>query len=1759
MSSKMGFTLNQAVIDGAQKALDSGDASTMYQYMINNYADRYSMLADSVVGGTPSMMGIASMDYLNNAAYSKFGVEGAANNEDIKKGMAQGYIDMMKEELERSQKAGNGDSVSNFEMDYDKGYILHDKVFSENGLDITVWSMHAVKWLPKELRDTRWLDSLDATHTGEILDSLMVSLNIFKDMYGIKSYYESQMEVRPLTKEEFNEYNEVVDWIQRSVRTVDDLIEYFMGGGNTPSNTELGTDMSTFLAENGHLYSDTEEMYAKLPEDFEAWKKAKKEAADLSGVISEITKQVIDDLIDLNPWRSMYDRLMRAATFDNLPAPRDPIILDLNEDGISTIASGGKDGQKFDFNDDGLKTAAGWVAPTDGVLGIDQDGDGKLTSGKELIGDQTELKDGRIAAHGYEVIADLDSNGDGVINALDPDFHKLRVWVDKNSDGISQADELFTLTELGIIGLNLEHKMTSETLNGNNVLSHIGSYIKADGTTGLMGNVNFMPDDLYTEYVDKIPLTPEQAAVSKIGGIGRVRSLAEAITQSGKLQLQFEFYRSCETKAEQLAALDDLLLAWAETDPKYKEYTFDKLTDATFVAGSSNAIGSGGGATGGVTLEPDPLKERWIAAAAKIGVLNTFFNLDDRIFYKLPSQYVNKTWTNLAANTNMLDTIDRIYHQLTSNMYMELMVETRLSPYLHQITVTEAGLDFTKVITLFDQVAMTNARKAFVDLAEFITLFEDKTSVLDLVSVLDQYAQLGVLSDGINDWMKELSLEVDAVKKLGLIVSALDNNLVAGTTVNDIILGSIGGKQISAGRGNDIIIVNTSNNFVEAGAGNDTIYSGSGNNFLQGGTGSDTYVFSKGHGQDIVSDNGDGANGYSRNGAIETIKFTDVNFSEVKFARDGNNLIIFGYNGSDQVIIERILSHQNYRIDVFQFADRTVTFNELWANGLPLYSREGETSITGWAGANIITGNSENQVITTSNSNDVSHTGNGNNTVSAGGGNDVIYTGTGNNTVYAGAGNDTIYSGSGNNFLQGGTGSDTYVFSKGHGQDIVADNGDGANGYSRNGAIDTIKLTDVNFAEAKFGRDGNNLIIFGYNGSDQVIIEKILSHQNYRIDTFGFLDRTVTFNELWANGLPLYSREGETSITGWSGANIITGNSENQVITTSNSNDMIHTGNGNNTVNAGGGNDVIYTGTGNNTVYAGAGNDTIYSGSGDNFLQGGTGSDTYVFAKGHGQAIVADNGDGVNGYSRNGAMDTIKLTDVNFAEAKFARDGNNLIIFGYNGSDQITIEKILSDQNYRIDAFEFADHQITLNELLAMGLTTYSKEDETTVTGWTGGINQIVGNAIDQTITTGRYNDVIYTGGGNNTVYAGAGNDTIYSGSGNNFLQGGTGSDTYIFSKGHGQDIVSDNGDGANGYSRNGANETIKFTDVNFSEVKFARDGNNLIIFGYNGSDQITIEKILSHQNYRIDTFEFSDRTVTFNELWANGLPLYSREGETSITGWSGANIITGNSENQVITTSNSNDVIHTGNGNNTVNAGGGNDVIYTGAGNNTVYAGAGSDTIHSGSGNNFLQGGTGSDTYIFSKGHGQDIVSDNGDGANGYSRNGAIETIKFTDVNFAEVKFARDGNHLIIFGYNGSDKITVEYLFSHQNYRIDKFQFEDKTITYSELIKTSIPAFTAEDQASLLAAQAELEAARTLSQVMSPASYLMMDELFANTAPTVGLSPMNAMASNEAQADIAKEVQSLISAMASFGATEGSIQIEDQTYGYLTPITVPS
>ena len=52
--------------------------------------------------------------------------------------------------------------------------------------------------------------------------------------------------------------------------------------------------------------------------------------------------------------------------------------------------------------------------------------------------------------------------GDGVFDSKDAQYANLRVWRDLNQDGMSQGDELFTLTELNIASLDYETSPLSQ-------------------------------------------------------------------------------------------------------------------------------------------------------------------------------------------------------------------------------------------------------------------------------------------------------------------------------------------------------------------------------------------------------------------------------------------------------------------------------------------------------------------------------------------------------------------------------------------------------------------------------------------------------------------------------------------------------------------------------------------------------------------------------------------------------------------------------------------------------------------------------------------------------------------------------------------------------------------------------------------------------------------------------------------------------------------------------------------------------------------------------------------------------------------------------------------------------------------------------------------------------------------------------------------------------------------------------------------------
>ena len=64
-------------------------------------------------------------------------------------------------------------------------------------------------------------------------------------------------------------------------------------------------------------------------------------------------------------------------------------------------------------------------------------------------------------------MADIDSNHDGKLTAKDRTFGELKLGVDANSDGKTDADELHGLADFGVVEINLDFAKGSQVDNGN--------------------------------------------------------------------------------------------------------------------------------------------------------------------------------------------------------------------------------------------------------------------------------------------------------------------------------------------------------------------------------------------------------------------------------------------------------------------------------------------------------------------------------------------------------------------------------------------------------------------------------------------------------------------------------------------------------------------------------------------------------------------------------------------------------------------------------------------------------------------------------------------------------------------------------------------------------------------------------------------------------------------------------------------------------------------------------------------------------------------------------------------------------------------------------------------------------------------------------------------------------------------------------------------------------------------------------------------
>lgn len=177
------------------------------------------------------------------------------------------------------------------------------------------------------------------------------------------------------------------------------------------------------------------------------------------------------------------DQVSSTITID-LASPTAPVVLDLNGDGVHFV--GAEAGVLFDYSGDGSHEATAWASAEDGILAIDANGDGKVTSADEFVFGGKGLSDLEGLAARY------DSNHDGVLDAADADFAKFGVWQDANQNGVSDPGEFASLTQLGIASIALTSDGKAYiAANGDVVVLGTGSFTRADGTLGDLADAVF--------------------------------------------------------------------------------------------------------------------------------------------------------------------------------------------------------------------------------------------------------------------------------------------------------------------------------------------------------------------------------------------------------------------------------------------------------------------------------------------------------------------------------------------------------------------------------------------------------------------------------------------------------------------------------------------------------------------------------------------------------------------------------------------------------------------------------------------------------------------------------------------------------------------------------------------------------------------------------------------------------------------------------------------------------------------------------------------------------------------------------------------------------------------------------------------------------------------------------------------------------------------------------------------------------------------
>lgn len=635
---------------------------------------------------------------------------------------------------------------------------------------------------------------------------------------------------------------------------------------------------------------------------------------------------------------------------------------------------------------------------------------------------------------------------------------------------------------------------------------------------------------------------------------------------------------------------------------------------------------------------------------------------------------------------------------------------------------------------------------------------------------------------------------------------------------------------------NNRLTGNAGDNVLIGHDGNDTLYGDAGNDTLIGGAGDDRYVHAAGTGDDVIEDTG-GASDNDRLIITGNLAPTDITFHRSAAAADnlillttaGDRLTIIDYfgtmsAGSDVIIFDDGTTWDRAAIDA-QVANLQPATNEapIAVNDPELLINAPTVTVSADALlANDRDGDGDPLTITSvanPSVGSVSLNSNGDVSITVPSGfMDLM---TFDYTISDGQGGTataTVSIG----LVDIGTGSTAVVALADNGLE-VADTGtlqlDPAVLFSNDQTDDPNSLSLAAVSDAQYGTvaiDANGQIIFtptqGYDG---------LASFRYTVQdgTGATSTATVTLTVHAVNAITgtssndtisgttnwdfIDAGDGNDVVTGNNGADEIVGGSGSDTIDGGSGQDVIDGGSGNDEIHGGGAFDLIFGGNNGDILWGDAGNDTLSGGSGSDVLYGGTGTD-YLYGDNSGDTIYGGEG----------------------TDWAYGGDGADVIV-GEAGRDHLFGE--------------------ASNDTISGG------DGNDDITGG-GGYDAITGDDGNDRIWGDGGNDTLVGNAGSDEIHGGTGSDVISGGSGDDILNGGSGADTFVFTFGDGNDVITDFEVSTSGGSSTDELDLQAFGFASFNDVTAiaSQVGNDLVL-------QLDTDVTVTLTATDLNTFTFDD------------------------------------------------------------------------------------------------------------------------------------------------------------------------------------------------------------------------------------------------------------------------------------------------------------